>query len=75
MNAATPIESRYGNPVVEWDAATLCATLSELRGERKKYGRSYQMPDNGEDSQRLIAEAEHVRDSANHILEADTTTQ
>jgi len=41
--------------------------------DNQTYRRRYQS-DAGEDSQRLITEAEDIKDKANHILEADTTS-
>jgi hypothetical protein len=72
MNAATPIESRFGNRVVPWDAPTLERMLNRLRNERQSYRERYQAG-TGQDSQALIAEAERIKDRANQILKADAT--
>jgi len=65
------IVSRYGNRVVQWDKVSLQHVLDRLRGERQSYRGRYQMQDNGEDSQRLIAEAEQIKTATeNHIHRA-----
>jgi hypothetical protein len=75
------IVSRYGNRVVEWDALSLRHALNQLRSERQTYPRGYdrarsafQQPITGEDSQRLIRDAERIKTATeNKIREVESS--
>jgi hypothetical protein len=65
------IAGRYETPD-RGDAPTLQHTLNQLRGERESVGRQPNLRITDTDGQRLLSEAEWVKDNTNHILESGT---